>query len=325
MKCIKCGGEWNPPLRKALMVCPFCNADQTPPADVQPENAVKTIVEQYGEEILLEDKKLTGLLSDFINKDSQLKKLLTLAVRDHIPSTLYNLKSLSDQEREYKIKEIALHFMEDNFLVEEAAYKAVNCYADSLGYKKLTIQIKPAILSLPEKILTNQRADKLTGANIDIPHGYTAIGVGAFESRKSIKRITIPNSMVKIGDSAFWMCSGLETVVIPNGVTAIGNCAFAYCECLKKITIPESVTSIGHGVFQRCDSLENIVIPKSVTSIGHSSFWMCGSLERITIADSVTSIGHNAFDLCGKLTIDCSKDSYAYKYCQEKKIKARII
>ena len=62
------------------------------------------------------------------------------------------------------------------------------------------------------------------------------------------------------------------------------------------------------------------MVPEGVLRIGRGAFKNCYDLMSVTIPDSVESIGKDAFDECVKLRVFCSKDSYAYKYCQQNRL-----
>ena len=129
--------------------------------------------------------------------------------------------------------------------------------------------------------------------------------------------------VVGIADRAFEGCVHLETIAIPDGVTQIGNRAFRGCESLASISIPESVTQIGDWVFFDCKALVAIAIPNSVTQIGPRAFQDCSALVTVSIPESVTEIGEMVFFGCERLTVKCPRDSYAWGYCKDNRIRVR--
>jgi len=176
-------------------------------------------------------------------------------------------------------------------------------------------------VEIPRKVLTREEAGKLTGEHIVIPHGYTEIGEDAFRGREDIISVKVPNSTTSIGRWAFSYCRKLASIEIPNSVTSIGMRAFYYCIRLKSIEMPNNVTSIGEWAFNFCIRLKSIEMPNNVTSIGEWAFNDCWGLTSVTIPDRVEFIGEYAFRGCEELTIHCSRNSYAYKYCVENYVK----
>ena len=203
---------------------------------------------------------------------------------------------------------------------------------------------KPGIYEEYENVYYPSSSDKnLT--HIEIPEGYTSIGLGTFNYYSNLQSITIPESVTSISEYAFHGCDslqefnvspnnqyykttsdkrclidnnnelvafapyGLDNYDIPNGVISIGDHAFDCCSNLQSITIPDSVTSIGDYAFRGCDSLTSLTIPNSVTSIGDYAFIGCDSLTSVTIPNSVTSIGDEAFSGCDSLTSIIIPDS----------------
>ena len=138
--------------------------------------------------------------------------------------------------------------------------------------------------------------------SISIPVGVTTIGAHAFRECESLTSIDIPNNVTAIGDMAFCGCKSLTSISIPDGVTTIGDNLFWNCTNLTSIDIPNNVTTIGKGAFGRCFSLTNIDIPNNITSIEYETFKECTKLTSISIPDGVTTIGGWAFDGCRNLT-----------------------
>lgn len=78
--------------------------------------------------------------------------------------------------------------------------------------------------------------------------------------------------------------------VVPDGVSIIGAYAFYQNRSIKMITLPQSLNIIGNSAFKECDCLLEIVVPDNVMKI------------------------ENAFDK--HTTVICSRDSYAWGYCE---------
>jgi hypothetical protein len=165
----------------------------------------------------------------------------------------------------------------------------------------------------------------------------TELGIGAFQGRGDITRVTLPQGLLKIGNNAFDGCGNLVSVNIPNGVTSIGDTAFIWCGKLQTLNIPASVTSIGiFWSFWGCSSLKSfnvdpantkyasqdgilynkdktwlywcpggksgeVSLPSTVKTIGYFSFHECRGITKLTIPASVTLIEDGAFNGCANL------------------------
>ena len=137
-------------------------------------------------------------------------------------------------------------------------------------------------------------------ANLKIPNGIDAIGMGAFSGCSAIKTVTFPKTLKRIGTYAFSGCDYLESVTIPEGVMSIDS-SFMQCDALTSVTILGSVTE-GESAFQSCKSLAKVTIGNGVTAIAQSSmFYNCKALTSVTIPSSVTKIGRSAFNDCDSL------------------------
>lgn len=179
-------------------------------------------------------------------------------------------------------------------------------------------------------------------SSVTLPKGLKEIGNNAFFRCENLRSIEIPDSVERIGNSAFQECSGLTSVTLPDsvhdisgaflrcrnlrsiniplGVKTIGMGTFCECERLTSIDIPVGVEVIGYDAFKECKMLTSVNIPDSVTDIKRDAFRGCQSLELLRIPDSVTTIGDNAFEGCSKLTVICSENSCAHRYCEEKRV-----
>ena len=160
--------------------------------------------------------------------------------------------------------------------------------------------------------------DKIDGKTV------TVIGERAFQNCFHLKSVTIPKTVTSIEKYAFDGCFYLLRANIPENITSISWGAFSGCVNLLSIEIPKGVTEIDAYAFSRCSSLTEIIIPNGVISIGYNAFAWCTKLKSVTIPASVTFIREKAFEKCDDLTVICPKDSYAYDYCVENKLKYQI-
>ncbi len=96
------------------------------------------------------------------------------------------------------------------------------------------------------------------------------------------------------------------------------------------VEIPAKYASIGRHVFRYANTsyitpeISKLVIPESVTRIDDFAFEDIRILEKVIIPDSVTDIGFLAFNLGQDAYIECSENSYAYKYARDNKLKNSI-
>ena len=132
-------------------------------------------------------------------------------------------------------------------------------------------------------ILTKDEAKKLTGANIEIPEGYTEISPEAFSGRDDLKTIDIPGSVAVIGSGCFSNCSNLSHVGIPNGVKKIGSHAFEYCKSLVSVFMPKSIWLIGDNAFRGCLNLSWFLVDPGNTSYSDKDGVLFNKVQTILI------------------------------------------
>ena len=167
------------------------------------------------------------------------------------------------------------------------------------------------------KIETHAMDFCLSLEKLSFADSLESIGLGAFESCRSLRRLTLPfigesrdeNNYLgyifgaeQYGFSKGFYPSSLESVTITNGVDQIGDHSFYECVSLRSVALPDTVTSIGVRAFSGCSALTSLQLPNGVTSIGESAFSGCSSLSSVTLGNSLTSVGVNAFLNCTSLT-----------------------
>ncbi|MBQ8689379.1 MAG: leucine-rich repeat protein [Clostridia bacterium] len=223
-----------------------------------------------------------------------------------------------------------------------------SCFADCIALKEVKI---PSKVTKIDDIAFNGCIEL---ENVILPENLLKIGKSTFKDCSSLKSIHIPASLLSIGSGPFRGCTNLESIEvdpknrafksvdnvlfnknksilvsyppklpaeeysIPDSVVTISDWAFCGCTNLKRIEIPDSVSEIGEGAFYMCENLEELIIPDSVVKIDDIAFRGCVSLKRIVMPDSVREFGWGLFNGDGKLTVECSDDSPAAKYCETK-------
>ena len=98
------------------------------------KNIIKTLVQQYGENILLDSSRLKSLIADTLqNKDYQTLRRFELAINNNVPQELYALKDEKDEKRILRIN-VILANLDDLGIKKEIAFKVVDCFAEALGF-----------------------------------------------------------------------------------------------------------------------------------------------------------------------------------------------
>jgi len=104
---------------------------------LEPKDVVTEIVRRFGDGVLLDSQKLSGLISDVIPEEPKLRKRLKLAIDENVPQKLHELKNEGEDERNRVMKIEASEMSETYGMLVEMAYDVVNCFAAALGYRKL--------------------------------------------------------------------------------------------------------------------------------------------------------------------------------------------
>ena len=179
-----------------------------------------------------------------------------------------------------------------------------------------------------------------------VPDSVIHIKERAFENCQSIEKITIPNSVISIGKEAFSGCSKLESAFLSESITIIEDRLFFNCWKLRRISIPAGVTTIWSSAFEGCFSLTSVMLPDSLKTIGNFAFSACRKLDTLVIPDGVVELGYFMFSDCelseltlpnsvtkigesllrwrNKTVVNCSRNSYAHKYCKKEKYTVRL-
>ena len=88
--------------------------------------------------------------------------------------------------------------------------------------------------------------------------GLEEIGMGAFETCKSLECIIIPNTIKVIKEWEISFCSGLMTATCGNELEEMRKEAFKECISLQHIFILLAFKRIDDGAFKHCSNLMNV-------------------------------------------------------------------
>ena len=159
-----------------------------------------------------------------------------------------------------------------------------------------TCKLPTGNTEVPPGLFTSNDAEVIGLMEIEIPEGYTSIGVEAFHGA-ALTSLTLPSTITNVDAGAFYECRSLvdvEMITLKNSCT-FGEKSFMFCTNLKHFTMGEGVTDIADQMFEQCWNLEFIRIPSTCEYIGNRAFFLNMSLHSITIPDGLERIEHQAF------------------------------
>src|SRR5665648_497350 len=110
------------------MKCTSCQAEEQ-----TPEIILRKLIEVYGKELLQQEQRLSGMISDLFAQDKRTKKMLLLSVKEQVPQQIYAITN--NNEREIRLSAIQLHMQEEVFLNEEIAVQIISIWRNVFDRK----------------------------------------------------------------------------------------------------------------------------------------------------------------------------------------------
>jgi alpha-tubulin suppressor-like RCC1 family protein len=282
MKCSKCSGEWTPPPGISLTTCPFCGDVILSHQNELRPNVIKALVSEFGESIIIKSN-LASLLADKMqNYSPQLLKQLRLVIDEEIPQKLYELKTVSENERNSSIKAIALGYIDDYGIVTESAYETINYFVEALGFDKFETPAE-AIKTRRERIGKFRKCISANGCcTVGVKEDGAVVVAGGLVSRqidtsswRDIARVSVsPNHLV-----------GLKA---DGRVVATGNNYSGECETERWRDMVDIATGWSHTVGLHSDG--------TVVSIGDNEHGQCNTHEWFDII-AITAYSHHTIGL----------------------------
>ena len=157
--------------------------------------------------------------------------------------------------------------------------------------------------------------------SVILPKSITNIPAWCFDSCINLQSISFSNQILYIEENAFRDCHRISTLHLPNNLIQIGDKAFLKCIDLERVKLPKSVCKIGAYSFFGCKNLKYVVLSDKITSIPQYSFAFCRNLKTILVPDSVSFIHESAFYQSNQISFVCAKNSYAFVFAIQHRIK----
>ena len=223
-----------------------------------------------------------------MNKKSLTKKILIIIIFTVLFLTLSGITNLSN------IKASIQTFEDENGIKWEYSIEENN----KVKITRIIVNNEENELIVPSSI-DGYEVKEVSNQNYEEPNNITSLiiseGIECIEnlSLEKLSYVSLPDTLKIIGGASFVRCKDLENINIPNNVEEIGESAFAETR-INRIEIPEKVKKIGDRAFSNCENLEKVSIPITVTNIEGNPFYECTNL-----------------------TIECEKQSEAYKWANE--------
>ncbi len=175
------------------------------------------------------------------------------------------------------------------------------------------------------------KCDKLSSVTFEENCELQFIGISAFESTSSLKRIELPGELKSILDYCFKDSGLRDDVKIPSSVTGYGAGIFASCRGLKNIKvdgdnavykdidgvvytingdtlveypagsrrtsydIPDGVVDIYTAAFYGTWYIDTVYMPDSVVNVNGYAFFDCKYMTDYRLSDNLVYLGEYAF------------------------------
>ena len=298
------------------------------------KNALRTIVERFGEESIVNPVKARALMMDLLPEpdyESE-RRIIVSALEENIGKIILESCSNNNSDTKITFTKCMNILVKKLWLAEKAAVFAVDTIFYALGVES------PEIISVTDTKENTETVAILNKGDLD---------------NESIKNGKIYDNLKKykiLGFKSFACCDDLNEITIPENITAIEAKSFYNCKNLKKVVLHSEIKKIGQRVFQGCDALEtidcnnkntnyssaqglltdkkqkallrsindknsNCEIPNYVEYIDAYAFEK-SNYQKITLPKNLKTIHPKAFMYCDNLqhfTIDMSNSSFITK------------
>lgn len=112
-----------------------------------------------------------------------------------------------------------------------------------------------------------------------IPEQVSEISSYAFDSNRSLKKVTFNKNLIKIDGYAFRDCA-IDSISFPASLKYIDSGAFRE-NPIESVSFNEGLISIGDGAFAECKLLKELMLPSSLEVCYSSSFYNCNGIKTV--------------------------------------------
>ncbi len=158
MFCPSCNAKLNINSSELNRLCSSCDFNLlefilSKPKTVMPEIILESLIYIFGDNIVYNEQKLTGIISDCFGANSSIRRQLLISVKEKIPSKILEIKN--HDQFELKLKSIIEELRQKTFIEFQIAENIIYYWKYALGVKDDVINLNYE--SLDFVMLINKR------------------------------------------------------------------------------------------------------------------------------------------------------------------------
>ncbi len=179
--------------------------------------------------------------------------------------------------------------IDGNPIVNNKSMTAINVAEGNSVYKS----IDGVLFSINGKWLLAYPGGK--GVNYTVPEGTEVISNDAFNTCRTLEKVTLPSPLRTIRNNGFLYCTSLRQINIPESLDSIWPSVFSSCRELKLTFDLSKVSFIGGGAFQN-SGVTSVILNGALRGISDDTFNNASNLTSVTIPEGPVMIGSMAFN-----------------------------
>lgn len=135
MKCKNCASEWQQPIKKIILFCPFCGE---PLIKVQRkieffDDAIVYIVNEYGEQVLLDNRTVLRFVEYYLPNCKREFNFLKLSYSSGYIEAIIRIKEVPTYIQQKRVEQIINQFSEVNGISLEWAHYIISSICNAVG------------------------------------------------------------------------------------------------------------------------------------------------------------------------------------------------
>ena len=136
MTCSNCGAALTSPAGVSLMVCPFCQTDNSKKKQIAASRGESYLRDEFlrrGKSLYSDERVLKSLIDDYFADNPKLLKILRLAVQENIAAKIIEVLPYAVEKQKIHISSLVSYFTEDFGMSKARAAEAVRTLAFGAG------------------------------------------------------------------------------------------------------------------------------------------------------------------------------------------------